>query len=218
MLFTGPALETVVQPAPTCGPSLYPTCTAREHLAAMATTKSKEGHYKRIARAEEEKSEKSASTEGVEARGEPGPSAQPQLASSRTPVPSTGAPASQLASAPAPQVQQDAIDLALAIAAEAGHVECTSLLITSGRTSTRAMATALAAAQRANQKEVTDLLSHALASANIRALAAPLEAKLAEAQRGEAYNAVAEAKADGAGEAGPTAEAKDAASDETQLS
>ena len=80
------------------------------------------------------------------------------------------------------------------------------------------MATALAAAQRANQKDVTDLLSHALASAKIRALAAPLEAKLAEAQRGEAYNAVAEAKADGADAAGPTAEAKDAASDETQLS
>ena len=216
MLFTGPALETVVQPAPTCGPSLYPTCTAREHLAAMATTKSKEGHYKRIARAEEEKSEKSASTEGVEARGEPGPSAQPQLASSRTLA--TGAPASQLASATAAQVRQDAIDLALAIAAEAGHVECTSLLVTSGRPSTRAMATALAAAQRANQKDVTDLLSHALASAKIRALAAPLEAKLAEAQRGEAYNAVAEAKADGADAAGPTAEAKDAASDETQLS
>eukprot|EP01052_Picozoa_sp_SAG31_P021310 SAG31_NODE_1641_length_7664_cov_3.789954_7_plen_221_part_00 len=46
MLFTGPALEKVVQPAPTCGPSHYPTVTAREHLTAMAISKSKEARYK----------------------------------------------------------------------------------------------------------------------------------------------------------------------------
>ena len=46
MLFTGPSLETIVQPAPTCCPSLYPSITAREHLTAMATTKSKEAQYK----------------------------------------------------------------------------------------------------------------------------------------------------------------------------
>ena len=44
MLFTGPSLETVVQPAPTCGAPLFPTMTAREHLTAMATSQSKESH------------------------------------------------------------------------------------------------------------------------------------------------------------------------------
>ena len=47
MLFTGPALETTLRPAPTCGPSRYPTMTARQHLTAMARSKSKEGEYKR---------------------------------------------------------------------------------------------------------------------------------------------------------------------------
>jgi hypothetical protein len=46
MLFTGPSLETIVGPAPTCGPSLYPTVTARQHLTAMAISKSKESEYK----------------------------------------------------------------------------------------------------------------------------------------------------------------------------
>ena len=41
MLFTGPSLETIVQPAPTCGAPLFPTTTAREHLTAMATSQSK---------------------------------------------------------------------------------------------------------------------------------------------------------------------------------
>lgn len=47
MLFSGPSLETMVGPAPTCGPSLYPTVTARQHLTAMAMTKSKEAQYKK---------------------------------------------------------------------------------------------------------------------------------------------------------------------------
>lgn len=47
MLFSGPSLETIVGPAPTCGPSLYPTVTARQHLTAMAMTKSKEAQYKK---------------------------------------------------------------------------------------------------------------------------------------------------------------------------
>jgi isopenicillin N synthase-like dioxygenase len=42
MLFTGPCLETIVQPAPTCGAPLFATMTAREHLTAMATSQSKE--------------------------------------------------------------------------------------------------------------------------------------------------------------------------------
>jgi isopenicillin N synthase-like dioxygenase len=48
MLFSGPSLETIVGPAPTCGPSLYPTVTARQHLTAMAMTKSKEAQYKKV--------------------------------------------------------------------------------------------------------------------------------------------------------------------------
>jgi len=52
MLFTGPALETVVQPAPTCGPSQYPTVSARQHLTAMAMSKSKETTYQHAGRAE----------------------------------------------------------------------------------------------------------------------------------------------------------------------
>ena len=47
MLFTGPSLETIVQPAPTCGAPLFPTMTAREHLTAMALSKSKEAQYKK---------------------------------------------------------------------------------------------------------------------------------------------------------------------------
>jgi hypothetical protein len=44
----GPALESVVRPAPTCGASSrYPSVTARQHLTAMALTKSKEARYKR---------------------------------------------------------------------------------------------------------------------------------------------------------------------------
>eukprot|EP00747_Dinoflagellata_sp_TGD_P169590 gnl/TRDRNA2_/TRDRNA2_198934_c0_seq1.p1 gnl/TRDRNA2_/TRDRNA2_198934_c0~~gnl/TRDRNA2_/TRDRNA2_198934_c0_seq1.p1 ORF type:complete len:446 (+),score=73.78 gnl/TRDRNA2_/TRDRNA2_198934_c0_seq1:121-1458(+) len=49
MLFTGPSLETIVLPAPTCGPSIYPTVTARQHLTAMAMSKSKEAKYKKEA-------------------------------------------------------------------------------------------------------------------------------------------------------------------------
>ena len=44
--FSGPSLETMVQPAPTCGPPKFPTLTAREFLTAMAISKSKEAHYK----------------------------------------------------------------------------------------------------------------------------------------------------------------------------
>ena len=40
-------LCSVFQPAPTCGASDYPTVTARDHLTAMAISKSKEARYKR---------------------------------------------------------------------------------------------------------------------------------------------------------------------------
>ena len=52
--FTGPSLETKVQPAPTCGEPKYPTLSAREFLTAMAVSKSKEAQYKAKAEAEAE--------------------------------------------------------------------------------------------------------------------------------------------------------------------
>jgi hypothetical protein len=64
MIFDGPSLETVVQPAPTCGASLYPTVTARDHLTAMAISKSKEAKYKAQAQAQAQ----------AKAEGESGPS------------------------------------------------------------------------------------------------------------------------------------------------
>jgi hypothetical protein len=66
MIFDGPSLETVVQPAPTCGASLYPTVTARDHLTAMAISKSKEAKYKAQAQAQAQAQAK--------AEGESGPS------------------------------------------------------------------------------------------------------------------------------------------------
>jgi hypothetical protein len=66
MIFDGPSLETVVQPAPTCGASLYPTVTARDHLTAMAISKSKEAKYKAQAQAQAQAKAK--------AEGESGPS------------------------------------------------------------------------------------------------------------------------------------------------
>ena len=53
MIFDGPSLETIVQPAPTCGESAYPTCTARDHLTAMAISKSKESVYEAKGKAKE---------------------------------------------------------------------------------------------------------------------------------------------------------------------
>ena len=52
--FTGPSLETKVQPAPTCGEPKYPTLSAREFLTAMAVSKSKEAQYKAKAEADAE--------------------------------------------------------------------------------------------------------------------------------------------------------------------
>jgi hypothetical protein len=68
MIFDGPSLETVVQPAPTCGASLYPTVTARDHLTAMAISKSKEAKYKAQAQAQAQAKAK------AKAEGESGPS------------------------------------------------------------------------------------------------------------------------------------------------
>eukprot|EP01047_Picozoa_sp_COSAG01_P004135 COSAG01_NODE_132_length_24759_cov_13.862298_26_plen_75_part_00 len=73
MIFDGPSLETVVQPAPTCGASLYPTVTARDHLTAMAISKSKEAKYKAQAQAQ---AQAKAKAEGES--GPPSSSSRPQ--------------------------------------------------------------------------------------------------------------------------------------------
>ena len=63
--FTGPSLETKVQPAPTCGEPKYPTLSAREFLTAMAVSKSKEAQYKAKAEAETDASGAANAADGA---------------------------------------------------------------------------------------------------------------------------------------------------------
>ena len=161
MLFTGPALQTVVQPAPTCGPSLYPTLTAREHLAAMATTKSKESHYARqsaVAKAR-------ARPQGQGQSDGNGDGLSTALAGPSSSSVDPTAPK-------APMLRNEAIELALAIAAGEGHLDCTQLLLNAGvPLSIEAIEKALRAAEVKGKHEVAAMVSQALASA--RALSAP---------------------------------------------
>ena len=125
MLFTGPSMEAVVQPAPTCGAPRFPTMTAREHLAAMAMSKSKEAQYKRAEAATREPSR-----------------AEPQLVI---------------------HDRHSAASLALPVAVEAGHLECTDLLLKAGA-SAEAMAASLLLAEHKGWHEVAALVRSALAN------------------------------------------------------
>lgn len=155
MLFTGPALETVVQPAPTCGPSLYPTLTAREHLTTMALTKSKEAEYN--------------PSKALRKPGKPAAAATAATGSSSGGGPGTGmgdgssgdGGTGEVVTASASLQRLNTINTALTVAAGEGHVECTQLLLTVGP-SREAMVLALKTAEEREKPEVVKIVQEAL--------------------------------------------------------
>ena len=159
MLFTGPALETVVQPAPTCGPSLYPTLTAREHLTTMALTKSKEAEY----------NPSKALRKAGKPSGKPAAAATAATGSSSGGGPGTGmgdgssgdGGTGEVVTASASLQRLNTINTALTVAAGEGHVECTQLLLTVGP-SREAMVLALRAAEERGKPEVVKIVQEAL--------------------------------------------------------